>query len=57
MAKAEGAYKFEKDTRRYHRFDIKLDNRGIGTLYLPKDVKLLPKEITLRYEGGKHDED
>ncbi|MBW2022330.1 MAG: hypothetical protein JRI51_05600 [Deltaproteobacteria bacterium] len=50
MAKAEGVYKLERDTKRYHRFDIKLDNGGVGTLYLPKDVRPLPKEIVLRYE-------
>ena len=51
MADVQGTYKFEKDTRRYHRFEIRLENGGVGTLYLPKDVRPLPKEIMIRYES------
>ena len=47
---AKGAYRFDKDTRRYHRFKVKIDGGGLGTLYLPKGLKPLPKQLTLTYQ-------
>ena len=54
MADAEGTFRFEKDTRKYQRFEIRLENGGVGTLYLPKDVSPLPKKIMIRYRDKDH---
>ena len=44
----KGLFKYDKDTFRFHRFDIVADGDGIkGTIYVSKDFKTMPKRIVL----------
>lgn len=44
-----GLFKYEQDSRRYHRFQVKTDEgEGIvGTIYVPKERDVLPDRILL----------
>lgn len=42
-----GSYKYEQDSRRYHRFKILTDEGVIGTVYIPKELDPFPKRIVL----------
>ena len=43
-----GVFKYDKDTFRFHRFNILVDEDGInGTIYVSKEFKTMPKRIVL----------
>jgi hypothetical protein len=46
-----GKYRFDQDSKRFHRFQIETDVGIVGTVYIPKDMggAKLPKRITLEY--------
>ena len=47
----KGLFRYEKDSIRYHRFNIELE-KGVGivsTVYIPKNIDAMPKKITLEY--------
>ena len=46
-----GQFRFDQDSKRFHRFQIETDVGVVGTLYIPKDLggSKLPKKITLEY--------
>ena len=46
-----GKYRFDQDSKRFHRFRIETDVGVVGTVYIPKDMggSKLPKRITLEY--------
>lgn len=44
-----GKFRFDQDSKRFHRFQIETDVGIVGTLYIPKDKKSMPKKITLEY--------
>ena len=46
-----GKFRFDQDSKRFHRFQIETDVGVVGTLYIPKDLggSKLPKKITLEY--------
>jgi hypothetical protein len=47
-----GKFRYEQDSKRFHRFQVETDDAGVvGTLYVPKDLKPMPKTITLVYAG------
>ena len=47
-----GKFKFDKDTKRTHRFQIIVDGSGVvGTIYIPKESDRMPERIVLEYEG------
>lgn len=53
MKEANGKFKYERDTQRYHRFiiaDIDSDTEVKGTLYIAKGHAGLPKRIVLEYQ-------
>jgi hypothetical protein len=46
-----GHFRFDQDSKRFHRFQIETSEGIVGTVYIPKDIggKKLPKKITLEY--------
>jgi hypothetical protein len=48
MNEVKGAFMYEQDSKRYHRFQIVETDKGItGTVYVPKDLKPMPDKIVL----------
>jgi hypothetical protein len=50
MAEAKeikGTFKYERDSKRYHRFRIENKEGITGTIYIPKDMDPLPERIIL----------
>ncbi|MBW1689536.1 MAG: hypothetical protein JRF35_03785 [Deltaproteobacteria bacterium] len=50
MAEAKeikGQFKYEQDSKRYHRFRIESESGVVGTIYIPKDMEPLPDRIIL----------
>ena len=43
----KGTFKYEQDSKRYHRYSIETDSGVVGTVYVPKDMKELPERIVL----------
>ena len=46
-----GKFKYEQDSKRYHRFKIETDEKIVGVIYIPRDREDMPKKITLEYEN------
>ena len=46
-----GSFRFDQDSKRFHRFKIETKSGIVGTVYIPKDMggEKLPKKITLNY--------
>ena len=44
-----GKFRFDQDSKRFHRFQIETDVGIVGTVYIPKDKKSMPKKLTLQY--------
>ena len=46
-----GKFKFDQDSKRFHRFQIETESGIVGTVYIPKEMggEKLPKKITLEY--------
>lgn len=44
--KIKGTFKYEQDSKRYHRYRIETDGGIVGTIYIPKD-KEIPERIIL----------
>lgn len=50
MAEAKeikGTFKYEQDSKRYHRFRVESESGVVGTIYIPKDMNPLPERIIL----------
>ena len=47
----QGYFRYQQDSKRYHRFQIETEEGVVGTVYLPKDLQPLPKKIVLEYAG------
>ena len=48
-----GSFKYEKDSKRYHRFQIETDVGIVGTIYVPKSIERVPKKLILEYAEKK----
>lgn len=46
-----GKFKYEQDSKRYHRFQVITDTGIVGTIYVPKGAESMPKKLILEYEG------
>ena len=46
-----GKFRYEQDSKRYHRFKIETEAGIVGTVYIPKDIEAMPKKLVLKYEG------
>jgi hypothetical protein len=44
-----GKFKYQQDSKRYHRFKIETDTGIVGTVYVPKDKESMPKKLILEY--------
>jgi hypothetical protein len=46
-----GKFRFDQDSKRFHRFQIETDAGIVGTIYIPKIMggNNLPKKISLVY--------
>jgi len=47
----EGKFRYEQDSKRYHRFQIETEAGIVGTVYVPKDIESMPKKLVLEYES------
>ena len=46
-----GIFRYEQDSKRFHRFQIETDCGIVGTVYVPKDIEVMPKKLVLKYES------
>lgn len=44
-----GQFRFDKDSKRFHRFKIETDEGIVGTIYVPKDNDGIPEKLILAY--------
>ena len=44
-----GRFKYEQDSKRFHRFKIETDTGIVGTVYVPKTKESMPKKLILEY--------
>ena len=44
-----GKFRYEQDSKRFHRFKIETDTGIVGTVYIPKDKESMPKKLILEY--------
>jgi len=42
-----GTFKYEQDSKRYHRYRIEASGGIVGTIYIPKDAEEIPERIIL----------
>ena len=45
----KGKFRFDQDSKRFHRFQIETDVGIVGTVYVPKDKESIPKKLILKY--------
>lgn len=45
----KGLFRYEQDSRRYHRFKIETEAGIVGVVYIPKDSEGMPKRLILEY--------
>lgn len=50
----KGKFRFDQDSKRYHRFQIETDAGIVGTIYVPKSAESMPKRLILEYAAEKH---
>jgi hypothetical protein len=48
----QGVFRYDKNSKRYHRFQVETESGITGTIYLPKDLKPIPRMMILEYAGG-----
>ncbi|MBW1692648.1 MAG: hypothetical protein JRJ41_00530 [Deltaproteobacteria bacterium] len=41
--------KYEKDSKRYHRFQIETDVGIVGSICVPKSIERVPKKLIFEY--------
>ena len=47
----QGFFRYDKDSKRYHRFQIETESEVTGTVYVPKEMKPIPRKLILEYAG------
>ena len=55
MNEIRGKLTYEKDSKRYHRFQIETEQGIVGTVYVPKDLSPLPDRLVLDRVGRKEE--
>jgi len=43
----KGTFKYNGDSKRYHRYELKADDGIVGSLYVPQDIDKIPNRIVL----------
>jgi hypothetical protein len=49
----KGFFRYEQDSKRYHRFQIETETGIVGKVYVPKTMEKMPKKLILKYGGNK----
>jgi hypothetical protein len=49
----KGLFRYEQDSKRYHRFKIETEAGVVGTVYIPKSAEGMPKKLILEYADKK----
>ncbi len=49
----KGLFRYEQDSKRFHRFQIETDTGIVGTVYVPKGIDTMPKKLVLEYASKK----
>ncbi|MFH1759866.1 MAG: hypothetical protein ABIA63_02070 [bacterium] len=44
-----GEFRYDKDSKRYYRFQVKAKTGIVGTIYIPRESKPLPRKLILEY--------
>ena len=44
-----GKFRYEQDSKRFHRFQIETDAGIVGMVYVPKNIEAMPKKLILVY--------
>lgn len=50
MKEVTGKFKYEQDSKRYHRFQIETPEGLVGTIYVPKTMVPIPDRVVLDKE-------
>lgn len=50
-SEVKGKFRFDQDSKRYHRFQIETNVGIVGTVYVPKSADGVPKRLILEYEN------
>ena len=45
--KVEGVFKYNGDSKRFHRYKLKAEDGIVGSLYVPQDIDTIPDRIVL----------
>ena len=45
---SKGRFEYDKDSAKYHRYQLKAEGGIVGTLYVPKDGEDMPDRIELK---------
>ena len=48
----KGEFRYDKDSKRYHRFQVKTKTGIVGTIYMPKESQPIPRKLILEYVGS-----
>ena len=54
MKELKGTFKYEQDSKNFHRYKIKADEDITGTFYVPKDNEKMPARIILERQRDAH---
>lgn len=46
-----GSFRYEQDSKRFHRFTVETDEGVTGSIYVTKDSDGIPQKIVLEYVG------
>ena len=52
MSERQGKMAYEQDSKRFHRFRIETEAGITGSIYIPKDLKPMPKRLVLDYQAA-----
>ena len=45
----QGVFRYDKDSKRYHRFQVETESGITGTVYVPKELKPIPRKLILEF--------
>ena len=49
----KGKFRYDQDSKRFHRFKIETEAGIVGAVYVPKDMDGVPKKIILEYAAKR----
>ena len=45
---SKGRFEYDKDSAKYHRYQVSAQDGIVGTLYIPRDAEDIPDRIELK---------